>query len=245
MAQMSEGCYSALTPRGRPALLFSGWRRLVPPLEALHMAPVTNLYKLAFSGRLFAVESWSCSLHVDAPSGLNLAASNFLAPLQAWFGAVGTKNSVQAKLDEVKFNQINPVTARYTLPTSNNLLQMDASTGNTSAGPGQNSLVISFRTALDRGRGHVGRIYPPTGAIAVTSDGRVASADASALAGTTATLLNAINSTVAVGAGRVVVFSKIGQLVEPVTAVRVGRVMDTMRSRRASQLEDGQTTVLA
>lgn len=210
------------------------------------MAAVTNLYRLVWTGRLHSTESWSCSLHVDAPTGLNLAASNFLIPLAAWMTRAGSKISGQAKMDEIKFNQIDPATAKYVLPTSNTLTQDDAGTGATTASwPPQSTVVVSTRTALDRGRGHAGRFYPPTGAAGIIgTDGRISSADANSMATSAATLLTDINALVAVGAGRVVVFSKVGQSVETVTGVRVGRVVDTMRSRRTSLPEEPSFVVV-
>lgn len=202
------------------------------------MAPVANLYRLVWGGRLFTAESWSCSVHVNATAGLNLAASNFTAALVAWMGRSDSNISVAAKLDFVKFNQINPATGRYTLPTSNNDEQLGLAAGVRPAAPGQDSVAVSLRTALPRGRGHVGRFYPPTGVPAPSDvDGLISAAIATLMATSAASLISSVNTTVGAGA-QVVVFSKIGQSVQPVLNVRVGRVVDTMRSRRAQLSEN-------
>lgn len=209
------------------------------------MAPVGTLYRLVWGGRLFTDETWSCSMHVDSDSGLNLAASNFTAALVAWMERSDSQISASAQLDFVKFNQINPITGRYALPTSNNDEQLTLAAGIRPAAPGQDTVAVSLRTALARGRGHVGRFYPPTGSQTPDGlDGLITAAIATTMSTSAATLVAAVNTAVGVGS-RVVVFSKIGQSVEPVTAVRVGRVTDTMRSRRAQLRENYIQTVLA
>lgn len=198
------------------------------------MAPVAHLYRLVWGGRLYALESWSCSLNIGSDAGVNMAASTFQAALIAWMTRATSKISTAAKLDLIKFNEINPVTARYLLPTSNEVIQNDLAVGATATWPGQNTLCVSTRTALMRGRAHAGRFYPPTGALAMDPNaGSIDDVTVDAAATSAATLITAINT--ALGAGsRVVVFSKVAQTVEPVTSVRVGHVVDTMRSRRRS-----------
>lgn len=202
------------------------------------MAPVQTLYRLVWGGRLYEAEQWSCSLHVNSPAGLNLAASTFQAALTAWMGDGGAAINDKAHLDEIKFNEIVPTTGRYALPTTNVLAQNDIAVGTTQGGAPQLSLVISLRTALPRGRGHAGRFYSPTGNLGVGSDGRISAVAAAGAAAAGAQLVSSINDVVAVGTGKVVVFSKIAQTVQEVTSVRVGRVIDTMRSRRTSLSEE-------
>lgn len=202
------------------------------------MAPVTNLHRLVWGGRLFTSETWSCSLYLGSDAGLNVAANSFVAPLTAWMLRVGSGVSNQAKLDFVKFNDINPITGRYLPGPSNELLQNDMAVGNAAAGAPQLTVAVSTRTDLPRGRAHAGRFYPPTGAVSsYDSTGRISDAAALACATSAATLLQAINGVVGVTA-RVVVFSKIGQQVQVVNALRVGRVTDTMRSRRRQLAEE-------
>lgn len=207
-------------------------------LEGLTMAPVGSLHRLVFGGRLFDKESWSCSVNVGGTPDVNLAASTFQAAISAWVGGASSQISSAARLDFIKFNSINPVTGRYILAYSNEILQNDMAIGAKVPAPGQNTVAISLRTALARGRAHAGRFYAPTGAITITgTDGRISGIDATSLATAARAMVNGINTALA-GQGQVVVFSKIGQSVQPVTAIRVGRVIDTMRSRRASLPED-------
>lgn len=208
------------------------------------MAPVATLYRLVWGGRLFDQESWSCSLHIGSTPGVNLAASTFSAALTAWMARASSNLSGSAKLDFIKFNQINPVTGRYSLPTSEELVQNDLAVGTVPAAFGQLSLAVSTRTALARGRGHAGRFYPPIGDVAIDTITGLTNGTVVADVGTSAaTLLRDINTSLA-GTGQLVVFSKVGQSVETITGVRVGRVMDTMRSRRRSLVEAGAVTPL-
>lgn len=202
------------------------------------MAPILTLYRLVWGGRLFDKESWSCSLHVGSDAGLNLAASMFSAPLVAWANRPASLLSSDAHLDFVKFNRINPLTAKYTDLTTNELLQNDLGKGVATAGPGQNSLCVSTRTAATRGRGHAGRFYPPVGMSGTDAGtGLIGATFVGGTVSSAVTLLRDINAVVGAGS-RLVVFSKIGQTVTPITSVRVGRVMDTVRSRRRSLGED-------
>lgn len=198
------------------------------------MATVGELHRLVWGGRLFDKESWSCSLHVNSTPGLNLAASNFQAAFVGWMQRAGSKISGGANLDFVKFNTINPVTGRYTLPISNELVSPGLAVGPAIASHGQLALAITTNTALARGRGHAGRFYAPVGQHTIdTATGLNSGADATLVLTSALTLIRDINTIVGAGSS-VVVFSKRGQSVQPVTGLRVGRVMDTMRSRRRS-----------
>lgn len=202
------------------------------------MAPVTNLHRLVWGGRLFTLEGWSCSLYFGSDAGLNIAASSFVAPLSAWMARTGSGISSAARLDFVKFNDINPITARYMPGLSNERIQNDMAVGVASPDQPQLSLVVSTRTVLPRGRAHAGRFYPPTGVVSsVQSDGRVSTAGATAAAASGSLLIRDLNAVVGATA-RAVVFSRIGQQVQVINAVRVGQVTDTMRSRRSQLPEE-------
>lgn len=205
------------------------------------MALIPHLYRLVWSGSLFALEGWSCSMHITSDAGINLASSNFLIPLDAWFVRPESLLSSAAKLTTVKFNEINPVTGLYTGFSAVNpdtVVDDTPPVGGNGPGMGQLSLAVTTTTALKRGRGHAGRFYPPTGLLNIgATDGRITSAQASDNAISAATLIRDINTVVGAGS-RCVVFSKAGQLAQDITGVKVGRVVDTMRSRRTSLLEE-------
>lgn len=215
------------------------------------MAPVNVLHRLTFGGRLFDSESWSCTLHIDANEILPHPASAFQTALAAWMSRVETMNSVAARLDFIKFNRVTAFalpngkkSMRYAENDTNQHLQNDMAVGVQPIGIGQDTLCVSLRTGIARGRASHGRIYPPSGRFMPDSDGRVPVATANNAAGSAATLIRDLNAVVAgAGTASVVVFSNVGQLVENVQSVRCGRVVDTMRSRRSS-LDEAPVTVL-
>lgn len=210
------------------------------------MAPVQNLYRLVWGGRLFTSEQWTCSLHLDADILNGHTADHFQPALVDWMTRATSYISVAAKLDFIKYNRVVPfvlpngkTSMRYALQDTEQILQDDMAVGTTVQGPGQLTLAVSLRTALSRGRAHAGRIYPPTGGLGVEADGRVGTNVTNAAAISYATLIRDINAVVALdGTASVVVFSNVGQVVQNVQSVRVGRVLDTMRSRRTSLAEE-------
>lgn len=209
------------------------------------MAPVQRLWRLAWGGSLFTDEQWACSLHLHSASPPAITAAIFKAPLQAWMNSTGSLISNAASLEYVKFNEISPLTGRYILPTSDTALVTPPDFGTVGTSPAQLSLSVGITTVLARGRGHAGRFYPPTGSTgsALDAQGREPASKTLGMAGAAVALINAINAAAAPAV--VVVFSSIGQSVEVVTGVRVGRVWDTMRSRRSSIGEDYSLAPLA
>ena len=100
----------------------------------------------------------------------------------------------------------------------------------------QLALAVTLTTALLRGKGSVGRIFLPYFTHPVGTDGRISASHAEMVRGTSVTFLNAVN---AQAPGKIAVFGQTGAgTVRPVTGVRVGRVVDTMRSRRRN-LQEG------
>lgn len=108
-------------------------------------------------------------------------------------------------------------------------------------GPGmghpQLSTVITFLTQFSRGKGVLGRMFPPATAFSPQNDGRMATATALALAQSGGALIAEVNDA---GAGEVTVFGETGAgTAYAVEAVRVGRVIDTQRRRRNAIPEQG------
>lgn len=199
------------------------------------MAPPAFLYKLVFGGQLFTTESWSCSLHVASTTQLALSAVAFKPALVAYVADSLNGFSSAANLDLIKFNQVSLDKGRYVNPVTNEHLEDVMTKGNIEPAPGQVSLVISLRTNLARGRAHAGRFYVPAGAMTIsTVDGTIPVAKQLSASDGAATMINKINVLAKPHEGGVVVWSQVGQTAEPVTSVRVGAILDTMRSRRRS-----------
>lgn len=203
------------------------------------MAPVQRLYRLQFGGPLYTNEQWSCGLHVNADQVVAVALPDLVVPIKAWLERADSNILGAAKLDFVKFNEIAPTTGRYVGATSNTQVVIPVGSGAGVNTPGQNSICISLTTAASRGRGHAGRMYPPTGTGAAGqfgSDGRLTASQPVLMAASAKILLQELN--VVLNFGSIVIFSKLAQTVTEVTGVRVGRVVDTVRSRRTSLAED-------
>jgi len=198
------------------------------------MAPVEMLHRLQFGGKLFDTEQWSCSISFNAQDSAVAVPAGMVTALEDWFGRSQSQISNRATLEFVKYNQINPVTGKYVLPTSNTVVVPTPPTGQAASFAPQLSVSVGLTTVLSRGRGHAGRFYPPSGGSGanIGADGRVSEAFVQDTAGSAKTLILALN--VAAGTGEAVIFSKVDQSVTVVNGVRVGRVIDTIRSRRSS-----------
>lgn len=104
--------------------------------------------------------------------------------------------------------------------------------------PLQAALVVSLVTNRPGPTGK-GRFFIPMGRKDLEADGRISTVEQNATAIRAALFVQRVGDAV----GDVVVASSKGYL-SPVTAVRVGRVVDTMRSRRRDQVEDYQQNAL-
>jgi hypothetical protein len=204
------------------------------------MAYVPHI-KLTFGGTLGIAdvqEAWSCGLSIGG-EGTDAVLTNPQENLQpitdalvAWMTRSASGISPAAALGFVKLAQVNSE-GKYVTPAVvwlNDTVQASGA-GSGSQHPFQIAQVISLNTVVDNPTGR-GRFYSPLPRAAVEYDGMIAEAAASATAGSAATLLSDLNSAIA-GAARIVVASSTG-VNRTVTSVRVGRVLDTVRSRRTS-----------
>lgn len=209
------------------------------------MAYPQNFFRLVCSGTLVGSETFSYGISLrkefttgsapdEVPAGVVDAVTAFHSNANLGIGS-------QAVLTTIKFNEID-VDGRYANSGETVLHELDpgvAGTGNTSMPP-QVALAITLRTAKTRGRAHAGRFYIPRIAGAIDSDGRLSAALAAQTAGIATTFLDSLNTALE-GIARVAVLSDVGLgAVNDVTHVEVGRVLDTMRSRRRSLDEDRQ-----
>jgi hypothetical protein len=127
----------------------------------------------------------------------------------------------------------------YSIPPGTyNYSPANVGTANVYMAP-QVTLAVTTLTSQARGRAARGRFYLPPILKTMQTDGRISAAEADAVEGVAKTWLLAINATAQVD--NVAVMSKLGTgTTNVVNAVGVGRVMDTMRSRRRS-LAEGRT----
>lgn len=210
----------------------------VPTYGAPMVAAYQPHYRLAFGGSLFTDEEWSCRLNITSAGTLpdSTAADGMLPDLVTaignWVNNADTLLSTVAKLGWVKFNEINAL-GHYVDPGASRTAEVSplVSGSGSASLPPQVAVVVSLRTAHSRGKAHAGRMFTPALA---ASAGLGYFQQTTAVAATATTLLNAINAVVT-PAG-VSIISATGES-NAVTHVAVGRIFDTMRSRRRSLSE--------
>lgn len=197
--------------------------------------------RLVVSGQLYLTESFSWGFALidngEGPQGPpETINSTIISAIQAYHTSVGGP-AASARLQTIKMNQIG-TDGRYLQQETvrHDYVPDVPGTGSGFPAP-QVALAISLDTALRRGRAARGRFYMPVPTSAIDSAGRISSGAAQAHAAAATTMLNAVAGSL-VG-WRVGVVSDIGVgAQEPVTNVRVGRVLDTIRSRRRSIPEE-------
>lgn len=160
---------------------------------------------------------------------------------------------VNARLTSVKLNAIG-TDGRYADDDTNEHIYTTPIPGGGSFNvPPQLATVVTLRTSAERGRASKGRMFLPVceGFQLIETDGRAQASTATRVATATRTIFNEINAAYAAqvsgdeAIGRVGVASSIGAgTFREVTRVTVGRVTDTVRSRRNRQIEDPEEALL-
>lgn len=232
--------------------LYTGWLKIafqvlgsvpmvwpVPVYKEPRMAAYQPHYRLAFGGPLYVDEEWSCRLNITSSGDLpdDSEADDMLpdlvTALSTWVLAANSLLSSATGLSWVKFNEINAA-GHYVNAGSSRVAEVNPIVygPGSPALPPQVAVAVSLRTAHTRGKAHIGRMFTPALSVGVGSNGMHSAG--TNLAGTATTLLNAINAVVT-PAG-VSIISSTGES-NHVTRVAVGRVFDTMRTRRRSLSE--------
>lgn len=180
------------------------------------------------------------------------------ARVSTWFSAAtptGAGIGPGAKLTSIKLNRIGP-DGHYVDDSKEHIYPTPISpVGTGSAMPAQSAIAVTLRTAIPRGRGSRGRFFLPVPVLAQTvqsSDGRLTIAQATAQANGAKALVDSLNVAYASwqsgdsSRGRVGVASDIaGGRFAVATSIEVGRVIDTIRSRRSKLDEDRQEVAVA
>lgn len=205
--------------------------------------------RLVASGTLYAVESWSWSLSMipdfdNTPTAPEEVPAGVITAVQTFHTSAGIGSD--ARLNTVKLNEID-ANGRY-VDQDSTVLHDYALPGVAGTGPSglvpQIAWAVTLRTAATRGLAHSGRFYVPLPAVSVAEGGVVGTSAAVALADDAATLINDLNA--AVPGWRVGVVSDVRTgAARPVTRVEVGRVLDTVRSRRTNLPENHQQATVA
>jgi hypothetical protein len=149
----------------------------------------------------------------------------------------GSMLSNKAKLQVIKLNNIGPdgryvqpYTVEYEYPTP-------VAGGSSAKPPAQNALAVSTTTGFSRGRAHQGRWYLPIPGAVLADDGRIDPTATSYILQSSRAFVTQLNAALSPWVASVV--SNVGPGEQrTITGLKVGRVMDTIRSRREKFDED-------
>jgi len=199
------------------------------------MAYAAPFLRMVVSGKLFATEDYSWSLSLIDPTGTaptpTAVPAALVTALVNYHTALDMKISQRAVMYQVKLNEIG-TDGRYANPTTVWFDWVSGILGPATANvPAQQALTISLRTPIARGRAHAGRYYLPMVTAVPGNTGQITASDQTNIMNASKTFLDAVNA--ALDPWQIGVVSDVGSgTYQPVTKVRVGSVLDTIRSRR-------------
>lgn len=193
--------------------------------------------RLVVQGSLYGAETWTFSMSLIAPDGVDAPTEvpdALVDALTAYIGVGQQIISRPAAMTMIKVNRIG-TDGRYTEPETVQREVIPAVPGGAShLVAAQVALAVSLVTSRRRGLAARGRFYLPVPAAFPTdhTDPLISVAAADMVQQKTLTLIQAING---LGMGHVGVVSNVGTGAQNlVRQVRVGRTLDTIRSRRTS-----------
>lgn len=207
---------------------------------------------LTLAGTLFGAERFAFGFRLNTASGSfppdqagqQELCEDYSAAIEGWWSAQATIGN-PARLDLVKLNAIG-VDGKYLNPWTNQKEIVGGLPGNNPVPfPAQVALVVTLESGFTRGRAARGRVFLPSPGVTIeAAGGRMSAAVRDGAATQVVQLLDAIHA-VEVGR-RIIVASKLGGGSErSITSISIGRVLDTMRSRRTSLDEDRASSPLA
>ena len=198
--------------------------------------------RLVAQGSIYSSEDWSFSMSLmHGPVGGGTPPDTVPPPIVTAFTTFITTPNLfisEVRLEMLKLNHIG-TDGRYTEPETV-FHEFQPPIAGTGSGylPAQIAFCVSLQTGVSRGRAHAGRFYLPGPSVPLSQSGTIPPANLLSIKAPVDKLLQDINGTFndewVIG-----VTSSIGTGAEhPVTNARYGHVLDTIRSRRASLVED-------
>lgn len=210
----------------------------------------TSFHRLVLIGDLYT-DTWNTTVSIANPAGsMSAVSESFIEDVAdtvaTWFEDEGLFTG-RVILTGIKLNRID-TSGHYADPDTREYTYAAPIYGTTGGNVApQLTMVSSLLTNVPRGAGSKGRMYMPPQAplLGLANDGRLTALDAASLAGATVDLLNRLNTVyVPLGASVVIASKSAPGYMRVVNRVAVGRVPDTMRSRRNTQPEDYQEAAL-
>lgn len=214
------------------------------------MAYPANFLRLVAIGSLPGGEQWTWSLSFIADfSTLDPPATvpqGVIDALETFHESTEVGLGTGVLLNAVKLNEIG-TDGRYVSPsaTVEHIWDPPVGASNTVQVPPQTAVAISLLTAKKRGLAHRGRFFLPVLGYTTGPDGRMSAVRQAGLGAAVVTMLQDLNT--ALGPNQVlgVVSDRRTGASNPVTDIAVGRVYDTIRSRRKKLVEDYLTLPLS
>lgn len=188
------------------------------------------------------LERWAYRLNLSDPAATvndsftQAKCDDYAADLSAFHARIGTNINAFCRLREVKMARIGPL-GTYLADPFITVLDTPGASATSMSRPPQVALAVSLGTNR-RGSSGRGRFYLPAPSHTLGTDLTIVPADAEQLRLSLITLFAALNDSPGVNTPepRVTVASSKG-VNSDVTSFRVGRALDTIRSRRADLLE--------
>ena len=215
------------------------------------MAYVYPFLRLVAFGTIPGGEQWTWSMSfiqdivatpatppTEVPAGVITALTTFHQSSTVAMGSGVT-------LDGIKLNEIGP-DGRYTNPTSSveHFFETPVPAAGTIQLPPQCAVAVSLLTDNKRGLAHRGRFYLPAIGQPTGPDGRLTTTRQSGLLTEAAALVASLNTALGPNFILGVTSDRRTGAQNTVTSLAVGRVVDTIRSRRRSLEEDYLTAPL-
>jgi hypothetical protein len=187
-------------------------------------------FGMRFSGSVAATPG------ADDRSVVQSLAEQFRDKAMAAWPTLSFHNSVQ--FTRVKVYIVDDVTGKATAEVVESVvptLTQGAATANRH--PNQCSTVVTFDAGFPA-PGRYGRVFLPPQGIGVGPDGRIDEPSRDSVANAMQTFVNALQNPTGPDTLDLIIYSKRHALKRDVKTIRVGRVIDTMRSRRGDLAEE-------
>lgn len=206
---------------------------------------------LQFGGPMIGGEIWSCGLRLRGiPAFADLidqqsVCDDLFDDVVTWMQTAGSGWSTRSQLEFAKFNQID-ANGHY-VDQENTTQTIFSGGGNLPAGtdgsdyPNQVALAITWTTAVNRGLASKGRLYIPTPIFTLQGGVGISPLDAQSAADAARQFIVNVNNQPGFDQANPLVASVVSRVGagthRPITGVRVGRVLDTIRRRRSALQE--------
>ena len=207
------------------------------------MAYLQPFLRLVAIGSLPQGETWTWSMSFGSDFGPATppeeVPEGVLTAIETFHGSSAVALGSGVTLNAVKLNMIG-TNGRYVNPsdTVEHVYETPKNAPGTIQLPPQCATAVSLLTNFKRGLAHRGRFYVPRLGFPVGADGRLTTSDRSSLLTAAAAMVDSLNDALGPDFFCAVTSDRREGAQRRVSGLAVGRVVDTMRSRRRGLDED-------